>query len=328
MFPPLEPFASGLLAVDAETEIYWETSGNSQGKPAVHLHGGPGGGMKGGYRRRYDPEHYLVVGFEQRGCGRSRPLVTDHLASLERNTTQTLVADMEVLRRHLGLDRWQVMGISWGTTLALAYAQAHPDRVTEILLGAVSLTRPRDVAWITEGVGALFPRAWEAFEVASQRRPGQSVVDAYHALLTDSDDAVRAQAALDWAAWEDIHISLDPAWSPSPPAEDPARWQVMATLVTHYWRAAAFLPADALLTGMDRLHDVPGVIVHGRYDVSGPVGPAWELHRAWPGSRFVLIDDEGHGGPRMMQELSDATTRFLAEEHPRPAGVQREWITG
>lgn len=312
MFPPVEPFASGLLVVDDDTEIYWETSGTPDGKPAVYLHGGPGGGMRGGYRRRFDPDRYLIVGFDQRGCGRSRPLVTDDLASVVTNTTQTLVQDMEVLRTHLKIDRWQIMGVSWGTTLALAYAESHPDRVTEIILGAVALTRPEDVAWISEGVGALFPREWGAFETASRRAPGQSVVDAYYALLMNADPSVRAQAALDWAAWEDVHISLDPAWRPSRPDEDPLRWQVMATLVTHYWRRAAFLPADALMSGLERLRHVPAVIVHGRYDVSSRVGPAWELHRAWPRSRFVLIEDEGHGGLRMMQELSDATTAFLS----------------
>lgn len=312
MFPPVEPFDSGMLAVDGHTEIYWETSGHPEGKPAVHLHGGPGGGMRGGYRRRYDPDRYLIVGFEQRGCGRSRPLVTDDLASLATNTTQTLVQDMELLRTHLNIVQWQVTGVSWGTTLALAYAETHPSRVSEIILGAVALTRPADVAWISEGVGVLFPREWGAFEAASMRTPGQSVVDAYYALLTDADPNTRAQAARDWAAWEDIHISLDPAWRPSPPDDDPLRWQVMATLVTHYWRQAAFLPADALMNGLDRVRHIPAVIVHGRYDISGPVGPAWDLHRAWPGSRFVLIDDEGHGGPRMMQELTDATSAFLA----------------
>lgn len=310
MFPPVEPFASGLLAVDDQTEIFWETSGNPHGKPAVHLHGGPGGGMRGGYRRRFDPDRHLIVGFEQRGCGRSRPLVTDDFASLARNTTPTLIQDMEVLRTHLGIERWQVMGVSWGTTLALAYAQAHPERVSEIILGAVALTRPEDVAWISEGVGVLFPREWQTFEAASRRQPGERLVDAYFALLTDSDPTVRARAALDWAAWEDVHISLDPAWHPSPPDEDPVRWQVMATLVTHYWRHAAFLPADALMRGLDRLTEIPAVIVHGRYDVSGPVGPAWDLHRAWPESRFVLIEDEGHGGPGMMEALSEATTSF------------------
>jgi len=310
VFPPVEPFSSGMLTVEDGNQLYWEVSGNPAGKPAVHLNGGPGAGTRSGYRRRFDPDRYLVVGFDQRGCGRSRPLVTDDLGTLSRNTTQALVADLESLRQHLGIDRWLLAGVSWGTTLAIAYAQAHPQRVSEMVLAAVALTTPDYVDWITEGVGALFPQAWEKFEAASGRRPGQRLVDAYHQLLLHPEPDVRARAALDWAAWEDAHISLDPHWRPAPPEDDPTRWQVMATLVTHYWSHAGFLPPEVLVGDLGRLSAIPTTIVHGRYDVSGPIGHAWALHRALPGSTFIEIEDEGHGGPQMMAAVAGATTAF------------------
>ena len=312
MFPPLEPFAAGMLPVDDGHQLYWETSGNPAGKPAVYLHGGPGAGMTSGYRRRFDPDRYLIVGIDQRGCGRSRPLVTADLSTLPSNTTQALVADLEALRRHLGIDRWLLLGVSWGTTLALAYTQAHPDKVSELVLAAIGLTTPSYVDWITEGVAVLFPREWERFEAASRRQPGQRLVDAYRQLLADGDPRVRAQAALDWAAWEDAHISLAPNWRPAPPDPDPTRWQVMATLVTHYWANSGFLFPDAF-TDLGRLDSIPTTIVHGRYDVSGPIGQAWALHRALPNSTFVEIADEGHGGPLMMQTVADATTALLLD---------------
>lgn len=316
MYPATEPYASGLLPVGDGQTIYWETSGNPQGKPAVFLHGGPGGGMGGGYRRRFDPERYLIVGFEQRGCGRSLPLVTDPAHQLHLNTTGALIADMEVLREHLGIGRWLLHGVSWGTALALAYAQAHPECVSELVLMAVAPTDARYVTWITETVGVLFPEEWEAFAQAGQVQPGQRVVDAYSALLTHADPGVRQAAAAAWCRWEDIHISLDPGFEPGHTlaAASPETRQVFATLVTHYWAHAGFWSEGAPLAGMSRLGDIPGILIHGRYDVSGPAGFAWELHRAWPGSEWCLIDDEGHGGPRMVDAVREATDRLAAGE--------------
>lgn len=179
MFPPLEPFASGMLSVSNGNRIYWECSGNPASKPVLHLHGGPGGGMRTGYRRRFDPARHLIVGFEQRGCGRSRPLATEDLSRLVTNTTPNLINDIEALREHLRVDRWLLAGLSWGTTLALAYAQEHPERVSEIVLLATTLTDARAVEWITETVGCLFPREWDEFRAAARARPGQRLVDAY-----------------------------------------------------------------------------------------------------------------------------------------------------
>jgi proline iminopeptidase len=310
VFAPIEPFAHGMLPVGDGNEIYWETSGNPDGKPALHLHGGPGGSMGAGYRRRFDPGRYLIVGFEQRGCGRSRPLVTDDLASLATNTTAHLIADIEHLREHLGVDRWLLAGVSWGTTLALAYAQAHPDRVGEIALMATTLTDGPAVEWITETVGRLFPREWDDFRAAADPAPGRRLVDAYYALLTDPDPAVRADAALAWDRWENAHVSLDPRRSPDPLSADPVALGVFCTLVTHYWAHAAFLPERALADGIGRIAHIPAVLAQGRLDVSGPASVAWELHKRWPASRFVLVHDEGHGGPRMVDAMTDAITDF------------------
>ncbi|MFB8003554.1 prolyl aminopeptidase [Nocardia sp. NPDC056000] len=308
MFMPIEPFASGRLPVGDGHEIYWETSGNPDGKPALFLHGGPGAGMGPGYRRRFDPRMYLIVGFEQRGCGRSVPLAQAHSDALSVNTTAHLIADIEALRAHLGIGQWLVNGVSWGTTLALAYAQSHPRAVSELVLMATTLTNPAAVEWITETVGQLFPVEWEAFRAASGAQPGQRLVDAYYELLTAPDEQVRARAVRAWMAWEDAHVSLG---AKSVPAErDPMWCQVFATLVVHYWKHAAFLPPSALLDGVRLLQGIPAVLIQGKLDVSGPSAMAWNLHKSWPGSRFVLIDDEGHGGPKMVQAMMDTIADF------------------
>jgi proline iminopeptidase len=250
----------------------------------------------------------MIVSFEQRGCGRSRPLATwDNLAT---NTTQALIDDIEALREHLGVDRWLVTGLSWGTTLALAYAQAHPGRVTEIVLGAVTTTTPNEVEWLTEAMGNVFPREWDEFAAASGAKPGQRMVDAYYALLTSPDHAVRQKAARDWTAWEDTHISLDPNRGPMREDDDPARQLVFATLVTHYWSHGAFLGERALLDGMGTIAHIPGVLIHGRLDISSPLRVPWNLHQAWPGSELVVIEDEGHGGEKMIAVMVEAYKRF------------------
>jgi proline iminopeptidase len=273
--------------------------------------------MGAGYRRRFDPDHHLIVGFEQRGCGRSRPLATADLSTLMSNTTQHLINDIEALRVHLGIERWLVEGVSWGTTLALAYAQAHPDRVSEMVLLATTLTNAGAVQWITETVGCLFPVEWDEYRTAANPRPGQRLVDAYYKLITDPDPQVRERAAIAGDRWENAHISL--ASTGSRPI-DPTHRQVFVTLVVHYWKHAAFLPDDALLEGMSRLAGIPGVLIQGKLDVSSPAATAWQLHKRWPSSTFVLVDDEGHGGPKMVQTIVDAVGRFASQPdgHPYP----------
>lgn len=312
MFPPIEPFDGGLLPTSDGNVIYWEASGNLDGKPALHLHGGPGSGTMTGYRRRFDPDRFLIVSFDQRGCGRSRPLVSEPDTDLSTNTTQAQIADIESLRSHLGVERWLVTGLSWGTTLALAYAQAHPERVSELALAAVTTTSAAEVEWITEAIGRVFPREWEAFEIAAHRTPGQRIIDAYYELITDPDPAIRESAALAWCRWEDTHVSLDPRYAPNPRYEDPLFRQIFATLVIHYWKHAGFAGEGGLLAHMDRVAEIPGVLIHGRLDVSSPFITAWELHKAWPTSELIVVDDEGHGGDAMIDALIGAIARLAS----------------
>lgn len=306
-----ESAAFGHVRVPSGHEIYWETSGSPTGKPIVFLHGGPGAPpLSGGYRRQFNPLKHYVVGIDQRGCGRSRPLVIDALDRLHEQTTQALIADIEAVRVHLRIERWAVAGVSWGTTLALAYAQAHPERVTDMVLVAVTTTSRDEVDWITEGIGRIFPEAWQRLAAASGQRDGERVVDAYARRLSSEAEADRVQAAQEWIAWENTHVSLGPDWSPLAFA-DPRQAMVFATLVTHYWSNDAFLHGEHRpIERMHRIETIPATLIHGRRDISGPAAAAWTLHRRWPVSRLHIVETEGHGGPRMMALMREACEAF------------------
>ncbi len=296
-FPPIEPYDSGLLDVGDGHKIYWECCGNPAGKPALYLHGGPGSGCMPGQRRFFDPDAYRIVLFDQRGAGRSRPLASEPDADLTTNTTAHLIADIEALRRHQGVERFTILGLSWGTTLGLAYAQAHRERVAALVLALVTTTSRREVEWITVEVGRLFPREWARFVAAVPPALRHlPLVDAYAELLFDSDSAVREQAAREWCAWEDAHVSLTPFHQPNPRFLDPEFRLRFARLVTHYWRHAAFLSDDQLIRNAATLNGIPGILLHGRYDVSSPVETAWRLSQGWTSSRLEILDDAGHGG--------------------------------
>ncbi|TXL72993.1 prolyl aminopeptidase [Vineibacter terrae] len=316
LFPQADPFDSGFLRVADGNEIYWEASGNPAGKPALYLHGGPGSALRSGsYRRHFDPQKYRIVGIDQRGCGRSRPLVTDALGELHRNTTQSLLADIEALRTHLGIDAWLVSGVSWGTTLALAYAQAHPDRISELVLVAVTTISREEVDWITDGVGRFFPEAWQRLEHASGRRDGERIVDAYARRLATMDVADRRRAARAWNDWESTHISLDPNWEPIGQRFDERQSLVFATLVTHYWSNDGFLhDGKEIRRRLGTIGHIPAVLIHGRRDISGPAATAWHLHRHWPASRLVIVEAEGHGGPLSMAQMRAALDAFAPGE--------------
>jgi proline iminopeptidase len=312
--PPIEPYATGLLTVADGSKIYWEASGNPHGEPALYLHGGPGGRLGTGYQRRFDPDRFMIIGLDQRGSGRSHPLASDDLASLAGNTTPQLIADLEQLRTHLGVDRWLVTGVSWGSTLAIAYTLAHPERVTGVVLTAVTTTSPRMVKWITETVGMIFPYEWAAYDAASHRRPDERIVDAYYRLITDPDPRVRRQAADDWCRWEGAHVSLGPGIGTTPMYDgEPDQQLLTSTLVIHYWSHNAFLDHDRVLAGVTGLGGIPCVMIHGRYDVSGPAGFAYEVARRWRGSELILVD-EGHGGP----EMSELTRAAIDRLRPAP----------
>ena len=296
-FPAIDPYESGMLDVGDGHRVYWECCGNPDGKPAIYLHGGPGSGCTPGQRRFFDPAAYRALLFDQRGSGRTRPLASDADADLSANTTAHLIADIEALRRHHGVDSWTVLGMSWGTTLALAYAQTHPQRVDGLVLALVTATSRREVEWITRDVGRIFPQEWERFAGAvPETLKHLPLVDAYAVLLFDADPAVRAHAAREWCAWEDAHVSLTPGHRPNPRYEDPEFRLRFARLVTHYWRNAAFLDDEQLLRDAPSLDGIPGVLIHGRYDVSSPLETAWRLSRRWATSRLQVLADAGHGG--------------------------------
>lgn len=310
--PSTEPFDSGLLRMPDGAEIYWEASGNPRGKPALYLHGGPGSGLgSGSYREHFDPESYFLVGIDQRGCGRSRPSVNEAPESLRTNTTQKLLADIEAVRGHLAIARWLVSGVSWGTTLALAYALAHPDQVSELALVAVTTTSREEVDWITEGMGRVFPEAWQRFEAASGNRTGERPVEAYARRLADGEQHERQAAACAWNAWESMHISLDPNWTPIESRFDEARGIAFATLVTHYWANDGFLrDGGEIVSRIAEIGHIPAVLIHGRRDISGPAITAWRLHRSWPASRLHIVESEGHGGPESFARLRAALDTF------------------
>jgi proline iminopeptidase len=297
MSAPIEPYASGMLDVGDGHSMYWECCGNPVGKPAVYLHGGPGSGAPAGARGFFDPSAYRVVLFDQRGSGRSRPLASEPGADLTANTTAHLIEDIEALRQRVDVEKWTVLGVSWGSTLGLAYAEANPQRVDALVLAAVTTTSRREVEWITGEVGRIFPQEWDRFAAAVSAQLRQlPLADAYATMLFDADPTVRAHAAREWCAWEDAHVSLAPGHRPDPRYNDAEFRLRFARLVTHYWRHAAFLQDGELLRDAPLLEGIPGVLIHGRYDVSSPLQTAWLLARRWTTSELDVIDDAGHGG--------------------------------
>jgi proline iminopeptidase len=276
------------------------------------VHGGPGQGCVPNMRRMFDPERYRAVLFDQRGCGRSRPHASDPATSLRHNTTDYLVADMERLREHLGIDRWLVTGGSWGTTLGLVYAERYPHRVSEIMLSAISTTRPSELDWLYRGVARFFPEEWERFSRSASA--DGDVVAAYARLMEDPDPQVRNQAAVSWRRWEDAVLSLEPN-APPVAGEDPPDQDTLAfvRLTAHYYAQAGFLEDGAVIRDAGRLAGIPGVLIHGRLDLSCPAATAVELARAWPGAELLIDDHSGHrGSPVKRAWMLDTLSRFAA----------------
>ncbi|MEU7629496.1 prolyl aminopeptidase [Nocardia sp. NPDC049220] len=312
-FPAVEPYAHGLLDVGDDQRIYWETSGDPQGKPALVVHGGPGGGGKRGARRSFDPAAYRIVLFDQRGCGESLPHAADPEVDMAHNTTDHLIADMERLREHLAIDRWLLYGGSWGATLILAYAERHPDRVSEIVLVSVTTTRPEEIDWLYRGVARLLPEQWETFRdgVCAADRDGD-LVEAYRRLLESPDPAIRELATQRWCAWEDAVIAHENLGSTGQYSAKPdAARLAFARICTHYFANAAWLADGQLLRDAHRLAGIPGVLIHGRLDLSGPLYTAWQLAEAWPDAELQVIEDSGHtGSPAMRTAILRAIARF------------------
>jgi proline iminopeptidase len=309
LYPEIEPFDSGLLKVSALHTLYYEQSGNPNGKPVVFLHGGPGGGTSPKCRRFFDPAIYRIVLFDQRGCGKSTP----H-AELTDNTTWDLVADIERLRGHLAIDRWQVFGGSWGSTLALAYAQTHPDKVTELVLRGIFMLRRWELEWFYQkGCDALYPDAWETYLNAIPEAERGDLISAYHRRLTSVDPKTRTDAARAWSVWEGATSFLwqDPSHIESSAEDEFAL--AFARIECHYFINGGFFEHDdLLLRNVDRIRKIPTVIVQGRYDVVCPLRSAWDLHRAWPEADLHIVQDAGHSAfePGITHELLEATDRF------------------
>jgi proline iminopeptidase len=314
-YPPIEPHATGMLDVGDGQSIYWEASGNPDGKPAVALHGGPGGSGYG-RRRWFDPARYRLVQFDQRGCGRSMPHAGDWSTDLATNTTHHLIADIERLREHLGIDRWLVWGGSWGVTLGLAYAERYAERVSEMILLSVTNTRRSDVRWFAHDTGRFFPEEWARFRDGVPEAERDDLVAAYDRLLNGPGVAPerRLRAARDWIAWEDAILSLEEGYVvPNPRYADERFMIAFARLVTHYFSNAAWLEDDELVRNAGRLAGIPALLVHGRLDLSGPPDVAWRLAQAWPDAELHFVAG-GHTGDDEMSRLwLDATKRFAAE---------------
>ncbi len=307
LFPPIEPYESGMLILDERHALYWEVCGNPDGRPAVFLHGGPGAGASAEHRRFFDPARYRIVVFDQRGAGRSTPL-----GELADNTTGHLVADMELLRETLGIARWLVFGGSWGSTLALAYAQAHRERVTALVLRGIFLCRGSEIDWFLYGMRQLYPEAWDSFAGHIPEAERGDLLAAYHRRLTDPDPAVHLPAARVWSRYEGSCSTLLP--SPETVAAFGADRMALglARIEAHYFTHDIFLPENALLDGVANIREIPTVIVQGRYDVVCPIVTADELHRAWPEADYQVIPDAGHSAmePGIRAALVAATERF------------------
>ncbi len=309
LYPTVEPYKTGRLQVSSLHEIYYEESGNSEGKPVVFLHGGPGGGSEPKQRRFFNPTKYRIVNFDQRACGKSTPY-----ASLEENTTWELVGDIEKLRQHIDVDRWQVFGGSWGSTLALAYAETHPDRVSELVLRGIFLLRKREIDWFyQEGASFLYPDAWEPYYSHIPEEERGDFLSAYYRRLTSDDRAVRLAAAKIWSGWEGATSKLFPDPSFASDYEKDEFALAFARIEAHYFYNRGFLKADdQLLSEVAKIRHIPAVIIQGRYDVVCPMESAWALHRAWPEAELLITADGGHSAfdPPNSRALVAATDRF------------------
>ncbi|WDI32048.1 prolyl aminopeptidase [Hyphococcus flavus] len=309
LYPPIEPFDAGMLRVSDLHEIYYEVSGAQSGKPVVVCHGGPGGGSTPSMRRYFNPEHYKIVLFDQRGCGKSRP----H-ASLEDNTTWSLVSDMEALRAHLGINHWQVFGGSWGSTLALAYAQSHPDQVSELVLRGIFALRRSELEWFyQEGASWIFPEAWQDYLAPIPENERNDLIDAYYKRLTGENENERIRAAKAWSLWEGGAVSLLPSEERMQTFSSDAFALAFARIECHYFQHGGFFERDdQLIANLNRIRHIPGVIVQGRYDIVTPMKTAWEVSQQWPEAEFNIVADAGHAAsePGIIDALVRATDNF------------------
>ena len=315
LFPHIEPYKHGKLDVGDQNQIYWEASGNPKGKPALMVHGGPGQGSSPSMRRAFDPDKYHIILFDQRGCGQSTPHASDPAADMRVNTTDHLVADMERLRSFLGIERWLLCGGSWGSTLVLVYAERYPERVSEIVLSSITTGRRAESDWLYRGVARFFPEEYQRFRegLPEEERHGDIVL-AYAKRLEHPDRQVREQAALAWCRWEDAVVSLEPNANPTAYSNQPLDDLIaFVRICAHYMAHGAWLEEGAVLRDAARLAGIPGVLLHGRLDLSCPLDTAWELAKAWPDATLFALADTGH-------QRSASKRKYLLEALNKFAG--------
>jgi proline iminopeptidase len=295
LFPPLTPYRQGHLSVGDGHHIYFECSGNPQGIPALVLHGGPGSGRSETMRRYFHPDRYHIIQFDQRNCGRSLPYAGESKVDLSTNTLHHLLQDIEALRMHLGIEQWLITGGSWGSTLALAYGQQHPERVLGLVLYMVVTTSAEEIEWVTRGVGQYFPREHQRFvRHLPEEDRGGDLATAYHQRLINPDKVIHQAAASAWCEWESSIVATTAAQRPNPRWDDPSLRLCFARLVTHYWANRAWMPEGKIMNDLKRITDIPAILIHGRLDFSSPLKTAFQLHQAWPGSELIVVEDAGH----------------------------------
>lgn len=307
LFPAITPYSSGFLEVDDIHTLYWEQSGNPDGVPILFLHGGPGAGATPVHRRFFDPDHYRIIVFDQRGSGRSHPL-----GSLEDNTTAHLVSDIEALRAHLSIDRWHIFGGSWGSTLSLAYASAHPARCMSLILRGIFLCEQEEIDWFLYGMRNIFPEAWEQFAGFLPEDQQDDLLSGYYTILTGDDADRQMEAAIRWSLYEGACASLLPNFETITTDEQKSHALALARIEAHYFVHEVIRPEQSLLSRIDVIRNIPATIIHGRYDVICPIRTAHRLHQLWPEAEYVVVPDAGHSAldPALRSRLIEATEKM------------------
>ena len=304
LFPNITPYSRGFLAVDDTHEIYWEQSGNPDGVPILHIHGGPGAGATAKHRRFFDPDHYRIIIYDQRGAGRSQPL-----GSLKNNTRAHLLDDMEKLRDHLRVERWHLFGGSWGSTLALSYAQKHPQRCISLILRGISLLEQEEIDWFIYGMRKIFPEAWEQFSSLANAEEQKDLLGFYYKILSGDDLQKAREAAVNWGLYEGACLSLIPNYQTITSEEQKDTAWSIARIEAHYYKNEVIPAAQSLLHGIERIRSIPATIIQGRYDMVSPIATAHKLHQAWPEADYIIVPDGGHASmdPPIRSRLIEAT---------------------
>lgn len=304
LFPAISPYSSGFLAVDDTHEIYWEQSGNPDGVPILLLHGGPGAGVSPVHRRFFDPDYYKIILFDQRGAGKSNP----H-GSLENNTTEHLLQDIELLREHLSIERWHLFGGSWGSTLALCYGAKHPDRCLSFILRGIFLMTKEEIDWFLYGIRNIFPEAWEEFVSILSKEEQRDILKSYYSRLTSDDPKIQTEAAIDWALYEGACASLIPNYDIISTQEQKDKALSIARIEAHFFINEDFSGPKAILEQIDRFRHIPTTIIQGRYDIICPIATAYKLHQLWPEAEYKVVPDGGHSAldPAIRSHLIEAT---------------------